>query len=169
MSRFLVLKHKAWLALILLSITLLTSSCGTSFPNTDTWGFNDLGLQIWVDKTQVQVGMPIQIRFSVTNVGDEAEVIELADRPVMDIWISFESWAVPGRTTIYWSDGREITGDMRRLVLQPGETRTLEMTWTIDPLARDRTVNVAGILRFGEREAESTGARVTICVASCLP
>lgn len=155
---------------LFISLVVLTSCVGPSFPNRNT---NLLGsgllLEIWVNTTDAEVGTPIQIRYTVTHTGDQTRVVELADRPVMDIVISFQSWQTQQRTVTRWSDGQEITEELRRMSWEPGESKTLEMTWVVPELADDTTVRVGGTLRFGEREGESTGAGVTICVGSCLP
>ena len=153
----------------LLLPALLLASCGPNFPNTDAWGVGNLRLDVWVNTTQAQVGTTIQIRYRVTNTGDEPEIIELADRPVMDISIRFESQVTHEHIVIRWSDGREVTDDLRRLVWEPGETKTLEMTWIVDEQARDGIVHAGGLLRFGEREGEASGTSVAICVRMCLP
>lgn len=121
----------------------------------------NLGLHLWTSRYGLSVGESVDIRFTVENIGEKTRVIELADRPVMDISISFDD--VP----IRWSDGREMTPELTRLVLEPGESKTLEMTWVADERARNVLVGVAGVLRYGEADHQVNSAAGLICVEAC--
>lgn len=121
-----------------------------------------LALNLWTSRYGLSVGESVDIRFTVENIREKTRVIELADRPVMDISISFDD--VP----IRWSDGREITPELTRLVLEPGESKTLEMTWVADERARNVLVGVAGVLRYGEANHQVNSAAVLICIGACL-
>jgi len=104
------------------------------------------------------------IRYTVENIRDQTEVIQLEEKqePVMDIQILFG----PGGdiTKLYWSDGQEITPEMRRLELAPGESKIIEMTWVPDQKADGYPVWVSGILH---REHRYQDASVMICVGRC--
>ncbi len=77
----------------------------------------DLSLGLWVSRTQVEGGEPIELRFTVKNIGEHPEVIRLEEKPVMDIRIRLGSG--PTWKYLYWSDGRESTTEMRMLQLAP--------------------------------------------------
>jgi len=104
------------------------------------------------------------IRYTVENIRDQIEVIQLEEKqePVMDILVGFGRGE--GGTRLYWSDGQEITPEMRRLELAPGESKTIEMTWVPDEKAEGYIVTVSGILH---REHRYQDATVMICVGRC--
>jgi len=110
------------------------------------------------------VSQPVKIRYTVDNFADQIEVIQLEEKqePIMDIRIHFGP--LGGITTIYWSDGREITPEMRRLELAPGESKTIEMTWVPDKRATNNIVWISGMLN---REQRSQHVSIDICVGSC--
>jgi len=152
------------LALIVVTAASVTS-CGllSGGPKTETWGSGNLRMTLWVSRSLPRVGEPVEIRYTVENPTDQTEVIQLEDKPVMDILILFG----PGGhiTNIYWSDGREITPEMRRLELAPGQSKTIEMTWVADKKAEGGPVSVHGILNWAQMY--SSYVPVMICVGKC--
>ena len=125
----------------------------------------DLSLGLWVSRTQVEGGEPIELRFTVKNIGDSQEVIRLEDRPAMDIWIGI-STATGWVDLMYWSDEREITPEMKTLVLAPGEVKTIEMrTWTSREGHPRAPVLAEGILR--RAGGGETRVQISICVGNC--
>jgi len=135
---------------------------GGAKSNVTTDG--NLGLTLWVSRGRTSVGQPVQIRYTVDNFGDRTEVIQLQEKqePVMDILVFFGR--LGSTTRIYWSDGHEITPEMRRLELAPGESKTIEMTWVPDKKATNESVLVSGMLN---REQRSQHVPIDICVGSC--
>jgi len=151
---------------VLVIIAALVTNCGTlgGGPKTEVWGSGNLGLTLWVSRSLPSVGQPVKIRYTVDNPTDRTEVIQLEEKqePVMDIEIHFgagSDW-----TTLYWSDGREITPEMRRLELAPGESKTIEMTWVPDEKAGGYPVSIRGIIN---REQMRQYVPVHICVGRC--
>ena len=122
-------------------------------PKSNTRRLDNFGLEIWVSRGQANPGNAIDVRFTVDNMGSRTEVIEWEDKPVMDIVVA----------KTYWSDGREITPEMRRLELAPGEARTIEMTWVVEG-GTSYSADVVGILHG---EHGDTTVRVPVCVGRC--
>jgi|GEM_PF-2147104 len=151
---------------LLVVIAALVTNCsllwGEAVSNTATDGI--FGLTLWVSQKQVSVGQPVAIRYTVENIRERTEVIQLEEKqePVMDIFVFFGRLA--NTTRIYWSDGREITPEMRRLELAPGESKTIEMTWIPDKWATNESVRISGILN---RERMHQDVSIDICVGSC--
>jgi len=147
-------------------IVALLTSCSLLWggPKTETWASGNLGMTLWVSQERVSVGEPVMIRYTVDNPTDRTEVIQLEEKqePVMDILIGFGPGG--GGTKLHWSDGREITPEMRRLELAPGESKTIEMTWVPDKKAMNNIVWIHGILN---REQMYQDVPVDICVGSC--
>ena len=63
----------------------------------------------------------------------------------------------------YWSDGREITADMRRLELGPGESKTIEMTWIAEG-SSFTGADIFGILKDEHRDYK---VGISLCIDSC--
>jgi len=135
---------------LLVIIAALATGCGLFWggPRTETWRDGNLRLKLWVSTSLPRVGQPVEIKFTVENTHDQIKIIQLEEKqqPVMDILIGF---GAVDRTNLYWSDGRELTPEMRRLELAPGESKTIEMTWVPDEKADGETVSVHGILNRG--------------------
>lgn len=151
---------------LLVMVAALVTNCGLLWdgPERDTAGRGNFKLTLWVSRGRISVGQPVKIRFTVENTGDQIEVVQLEKGPVMDISVRFGAGSL--RTTLYWSDGREITPEMRRLALAPGESKTIEMIWVPDERATNESVSVDAILH-GEYMSMSGQANVTICVGTC--
>ncbi len=122
---------------------------------------SDLGIIISSERGLVDEGEPVRLRFTVINRGDEKQVIEVEDKPVMDIMVTYEKNG--DNVPVYWSDGREVTADMRRLELGPGESKTIEMTWIAEG-PRFSGPDIRGILN-DEHRAYKT--HFSICIGSC--
>lgn len=127
----------------------------------------DLTLNLWTSRYGLSVGESVDIRFTVENVGKKTKVIELADRPVMDISIGFRTMG-GDQVRIRRSDGREMTPELTRLVLEPGESKTIEMTWVPDERAMNVAAGVAGVLRYGEADYQVNSAALLICIEACV-
>jgi len=161
-----LLQRRFYQVALLIVVAGLVTNCsllwGEAVSNTATDGI--FGLTLWVSQKQVSVGQPVAIRYTVDNFGDRTEVIQLEEKqePVMDILVFFGP--LGSTTTIYWSDGREITPEMRRLELAPGESKTIEMTWIPDKWATNESVRISGILN---RERMHQDVSVDVCVGSC--
>ena len=132
-------------------------------PKKEVWGYQNFGLEVWVSQEPASVGEPIDLVFTVKNDGDEVEIIEIDEDPVMDILVGQGDHY---EREVWWSDGREITPEMRRLELAPGESKTIEMTWV--PIGSS-DARAAGILRYesARGEQEKDQVLIEICVDSC--
>lgn len=152
------------LALIIIILASLANCSLFGGPESNTGSDGYLGLILWVSRSLPRVGEPVKIRYTVENDGNRTEVIELEEKqgPVMDISIHFgagSDW-----TTLYWSDRREITPEMRKLELAPGESKIIEMTWMPDETAEGYIVSVQSILNREQSRQHVSG---DICVGRC--
>lgn len=153
------------LALLVL-IAALVTNCGMlgGGAKTEVWRSGNLRMTLWVSRSLPSVGQPVKIRYTVKNTRDQTEVIQLEEKqePVMDICIGFGAADIP---IVCWSDGREITPEMRRLELTPGESKIIEMTWVPDEKAEGYPGSVDGILNWGGEYPSYVP--VHICVGRC--
>ena len=124
--------------------------------NAGTLGF---GFITSVDKYDMDAGESVKIRFTARNHTDKTVIIEPEEGPAMDIWVSYHRASV--RLDEYWSDDREIPDEIRRLELLPGESRTLEWTWTSWERRYGSAVGVYGILYHPMQEVR---VGIYVCV-----
>jgi hypothetical protein len=96
----------------------------------------------------------------VVNHWDETEVLESEEKPILDIMVRYQ----PGLTDVirdWCSEGREITPEMRKLKLGPGESRTIEMTWIPPDIGYGTSVDLFGV--FHDQYSE-TKVSTELCV-----
>lgn len=160
-SEMKVCGRRLYQSALLVIIAALVASCGLLWggPVSEIRGSGNLDLILWVSRSLPSIGQPVKVRFTVENTGNQIEVIQLEEKPVMDIQIHIAAGG--DITKLYWSDGREITPERRRLELAPGESKTIEMTWVVKACG---SVRVSGILH---QEHGYQEVPVHICVGSC--
>ena len=166
------MKYRLFLLLILLVAAASLVSCDllSSRPKREVKRYGDWRLELWVSQERASVGESIDLVFTVKNVGDETEVIEIDDGPVMDIVVG---QGFHYEREVSWSDGREITPEMRRLELAPGESKSVEMAWV--PIGRTdgadaRDARVAGLFYMKKKpsgEWERFPVHIIFCVGMC--
>ena len=114
------MKTKPWLLLLLALALALLTTCGPKQNCAESHDpRNTRTLRICTDKKKYDFGEPVHITFTVTNISDETLEFDGGDKPVIDIGIAQE----------YWSDGQELTPELTRVTLEPGESRTIELVW----------------------------------------
>lgn len=128
-------------------------------PKTRANRYTDLELRLWISRDKPRVGQSVDIQFTVINHGTGRWVIELPEASVMDIKVGTGAGV---RTWIYWSDGREITPEMRRLGLAPGESKTIEMTWVPSKDELYTSTPIGGILRLQEGGTAEAGTTINV-------
>ncbi|MBI4786654.1 MAG: hypothetical protein HY782_06370 [Chloroflexi bacterium] len=113
---------------LLMLIIALVGCSRQSKPVSSTSGVDFITVEMWASSDCVQPGETVVLRATATNKGSRVEVIELRDRPVLDI-------VVGDRDRVFrrWSDSKPLTTDLTRLELGPGESKTIEMGWVPDP------------------------------------
>lgn len=153
----------------LLVLLCLPTGCGSLLRpglHSNVSGTGDLDIALWVDRTEGKVGEPVHITFTVVYTDryntHKAEIIKLTSRPVMDIRVGYAT-----DDFARWSDLQPADQDLRRLVLEPGESRTIEMTWVPDKRTRNLPVLIQGILNWADDR--SADAPVTFPVEYVPP
>jgi len=106
-------------------LTLLIGCLPGSASTTAVDG--NLIVTMWTSSTCVQPGDTVQLRATVENHGSQTEIMEVKNKPVLDIFIS--SPGHPGGYLAHWSDGKSLTSDLTHLELKGGESKTIEMDW----------------------------------------
>jgi hypothetical protein len=155
-----ILNHQRW-GEERVSINLCIESCsngelGPFEMNQHSRRVDDFGIIISADRFYTGAEEPVRIRFTVTNDGDDEEFRESEEGPVMDIRVGYR-----GEISDWWSDGREITPEMKKLELTPGETRTIEMTWIPPDIDYSTSVDLVGVFRGPHRD---TKVHTELCV-----
>jgi hypothetical protein len=110
----------AFLLVVGLVVTQIACNAGLS----DTQDYGRLVLSFHANRSQAEVGQPVQMQFAVKNTGLGSEVVESKDTPVMDIYVE----VVGGGVLLTWSS-QNPDKVSHRLEWQPGETKAIELTW----------------------------------------
>jgi hypothetical protein len=107
-------------------IPLLFSGCYDYINGlSQTTNYDTLVLKFEADHFLVRVGEPMHIRFTIKNVGSKPWVIESEDTPIMDITVQ-----IPGSPAFFNWASQYPDKISHRLEWKPGESKTLELTWT---------------------------------------
>ncbi len=126
-----------WLPIILILIFLICcipmARVGFELwrPNCETTynGERTIRSQICTNKKSYDFGEPIYITFTITNVSREPQVLDGGDRSAVDIEIGYEDYDARKYINEYWSDDKELTPELTRITLKPGESYTLKWVW----------------------------------------
>jgi hypothetical protein len=142
------------------SIALLFSGCSVYiFGLSKTSSYGDLTLKYEADRSQVRVGEPVHMRFTIKNVGSKPWILESPNTPVMDIDVD----VVGGPELLAWST-QNPDKISHRLEWAPGESQVIELTWI--PKQEDvqfgmyNDVFLTGTLSENSKIIQSAGVRV---------
>lgn len=127
-------------------------------------GHDDIQTIISADRCYAEPGDPVRIRFTVVNHGDETEVLESEEKPILDIKVRY--YRGSDEILWWWSEGREITPEMRRLELASGESKTIQMTW-IPSKGYGPWIQLLGV--FNDQYGEHRKYGVDVCVDCSEP
>lgn len=92
----------------------------------------EVSMDLSVSKGCAEVGEPVAIRYTLTNNGPGKLVVQLKDSPAMDIVIQINT-RENEKIFVRWSDGKPLTDELKQLVLEPGQSKTISMDWPVDP------------------------------------
>jgi hypothetical protein len=114
------------LASMAFACVLMQAGCATGLRGTA--GVDHLLLQIQSNRSKAQVGLPIQIQFTITNTDQSYIVVESTDTAVLDIVVQ----VVGGPNLFVWSS-QNPDKIAHRLEWKPGESKTIELIWIPRP------------------------------------
>ncbi len=118
-----------WLGVAIVCLLgVLQSSC-LSRPASITAGREGVGVELWASNECPEPGEIVALRATATNDNPHLLRVELKDQPVLDMSIFYRTQT--GEKTIHWSDGKPLTSDLTRLELNPGESKSIEMQWSV--------------------------------------
>jgi hypothetical protein len=114
------MRRKIYLLCLLFLVPTFLAACGPRENCAQSHDpRNTRTLRICIDKEKYDFPEPIHITFTVTNISDETIEFNGGDKPALDIRVEGE----------HWSDGRELTPELTRVTLEPGESRVLNWVW----------------------------------------
>ncbi len=122
---------------------------------------DDLVGTIQVDQDLGHIGQPVHIVFTIKNQtllwNGRVQTIECQSKPVIDIRVGYgqEEFAS-------WSAQQPPDKIPHRLVFQPGESKTIELTWVPDESKRGMPVVISGIMNW--REDRASQAQVLLYI-----
>lgn len=150
-----------WRLIAVLAIWAFVLS-GCAKPISSTSGVDYTALQIWASSNCVQPGDKINLRATLTNNGTQTQSVELNEQSVLDIIIRNQG------PVVRWSDGKPFTPDLTRLTLKPGESKTIEMDWTVKQPSIGSVFYVDSNFIYSSRSPGGPiGSSVSINVNSC--
>lgn len=109
------------------SFALLLAGClqRPQPPMSNTGVVANLAVTTWISNPCVQPNDIVHLRATVANHGSQTEVVDLKDKPVLDIEIGLTD------RQLRWSDGKELTPELTHFELKPGDSKTIEMDWVV--------------------------------------
>ncbi len=126
---------------VLSLVAVLLSACLASRePVSQSDGSRELYVTVWANTKCVNAGDTLIARATVVNNHSQPKVIELADRPVFDLYLGYRGDS--GSVLIRWSDGKPLNLDLTRIELKPGGSKNLEINWIV-PNPAPSTVGVS--------------------------
>lgn len=149
-------------ALLILPFLVMQVACDTG--KNDAAVYNDLVLKFYADHSVVRLGEPVHMRFTIKNSGVESAVLESKDTPVMDIAVTpygsdeiFLTWSAQNSDRV-----------AHRLEWQPGESKTIELTWTSKQgeiwYGAPRDVGLSGFLYRDSKTVQD--ALIIVCASN---
>ena len=151
------------IALVVWMLVLLMGCASSPSPTSRTDGI-DIGgtllVEAWASADCVKLGQTVHLRTTVTNKGARHQVIELNEKPVLDIVIGN-----PEKSEKRWSAGRVLTPDQKRLDLAPGESKSIEMDWVAERMPYG-VATVWGIFNY-DNKGNYKAPLVDIWIESC--
>lgn len=150
-------------------VIVLVLLIGCSKPANGVGNIGSLQIEIWANSNCVKQGESVTMRAIATNVGATPRIIQLQDKPVLNIQINYRLRSGdPTELKQLWSEGKLLTPELTRLALKPGESKSIEMDWVAQHAAgQSSQIDLRGILRYGEKEADVAIARTFISVDTC--
>ncbi len=138
---------RRFITLALAILASLLVGCSKPVSSTSAGSLDQpFSVETWASSDCVQPGEKIKLRSTVTNLGSGTLQVELTGQPVLDIWLS------SGTTVLArWSDGRPLGPDLERLELKPGESKIIEMDWTVSQPRTETVLSVQTRFTYSTR------------------
>mgnify|MGYP000073560943 CR=1 FL=1 len=153
----------ARILLITILAGILFSGCDANSAKSQRTRYDDLVLQLDINRSRVQLGESILIRFTVKNVANEPIKIESKESPVLDVQV-----VVGGSDEVLYSWAAENPEQAsKQLEWTPGETKTIETVWVPreEEFYSGRVVFVSGFLSENSKVVQSVG--ILTCMGGC--
>ncbi len=152
-----------WRILLLLALGLLVG-CGSGSVSSLSRDRN-IFVELWASTGCPGIGHPVQLRATVTNSSNQTEVVQLTDKPILDIAVRVDE----GKTA-RWSDSHPLTPDQTHMELKPGESRSIEMQLVPDDLSPTGAPAFAlawAEYYYGNGPLERIGPGITLGIGQC--
>ncbi len=134
---------RPYVILILSVLAILLTSCRIPQPVKNTGGIEYMTIEIWASTDLAQIGQTVKFRATLTNTGTATHLVDLGDRPVLDIVVR------AGNKITRWSDGKQLIPEMTRLDLKPSESKSIEMDYPVSNCCE--SLHAAATFVYSER------------------
>jgi hypothetical protein len=121
-------------------------------------GYGYLALKFETNRSWVEVGASIQMRFTVKNTGNQLVAIESRDKPVLDIIVQ----DVNSRELLLSWSAQNPESVAHRIEWKPGESRVLELSWTATQDEYYGTLHMGGILTEDSKIVQSANVPIYV-------
>lgn len=151
-----------WRILLLLALVLLSGCNGT--VSSSSW-MNETSVELEANPRCPGIGNPVTLRATLTNHGKQTEVVQLTDKPILDIAVR-----VDGGKTARWSDSHPLTPDQTHMELKPGESRSIEMQLVpgdLSPTGAPAFALAWAEYYYGNGPLERIGPGITLGIGQC--
>ncbi len=139
-----------WHVMLTLSVLSITLFGCLSKPVSRTGWVDDISVEIWSNTDCVQPNNNIELRVTVTNHGTTTQIVESKEQAVFDIIIRNQG------PVVHWSDGKALTPDLTKLELKPGESKAINMVWTVKPPSTGNVFYVDAKFAYKPKISESS-------------
>ncbi len=145
---------------VTLVLVLMLTAC---LPFLDTGiysstGEGRLGLRFHTDRSSVAVGETVRMSFTIVNESNQPIVMETTDLPVMDIRVVD---GVNNDLLLSWAK-QHPDQVSHHLEWKPGESKTIELTWTAAPDQASRNAFLSGVLGQGSQVVQGVGGMLNV-------
>ncbi len=144
---------------VFVGLVFLLGCTRTPNPITTSSSSGPLNVEMWASASCIQSGQTIHLRATVTNRGDHTQIINLTDKPVLDIVFGNPD---TGRR---WSDDKPLTPDLMHIEIAPSTSKSIEMDW-VGEQGSYGAVTIWAILNENNK-GDRIRPGVTIAIGSC--
>ncbi len=119
--------------ILALCVPALLSACIVTHGQPMSGGRTPAGyfhIETWASTDCAKPGETVTVRATVINDDTRTQIVQLEDRPVFDMEVRVIDKEIK---TYRWSQDKPLSSDLTLLDLGPGQSKTIEMQWVVQP------------------------------------
>ncbi len=112
-------------------VLVVLSTCDVSqAPANSRAAAGYFHVETWTSTICAKPGETVTVRATVINDDTRTQIVQLEDRPVFDMEVRVIDKEIK---TYRWSQDKPLSSDLTLLDLGPGQSKTIEMQWVVQP------------------------------------